>query len=621
MLGVRQTGVAARVARAIAALALGALALIAALAAPRADAAPLPCKEIAVKLPDGVRLNGWFRPADGGGRRPVLWTMTPYNNSECPQGIGGIDKNLARRFNVIRLSYRGTGASEGVSDEWGPQTRKDVLDVGDWIAAQPWAGGLVPTGASAEGAWITYALQHPDVIASVWEMSCADPLRGCIRTGGALAGGAFALTAGIVEGYVNGIPQRLQEGFAFNPTPPEQWTGQADILAPAYLDDYNTPFWKERLGLQYLKRIHAPVMYTTDLYDFVPEGMYVAYENTAPRYRWLNLGLGHNSSAAEKTEGTKLHKLIERPIRRFLERFALGKRNGFERDPRVTLVSNLGTVSGYANGEVLVRGEREWPLPDTKWTRLYLAAGQGGGSLNGGALRPVPPAAEGGDTAPMVSSGGPKGEFRTAMAATGALPAEMGDGFRRNYYDDLRPDEATGLTYTTGRLPRPVELSGPIVMRVFASASASDFDWQVRLADVHPDGRSSWISDGQLRASLREVDPRRSGRNRAGTIIRPWYTYRAHQPVSPGKVVEYLIEMAPTSNVFAAGDRIRIDIQPLAAAYVDSARTGGLGTLRVLRGGHHASSILLPLIPHRCQLSVAGSDGVQVPPDCAGPPR
>ena len=28
----------------------------------------------------------------------------------------------------------------------------------------------------------------------------------------------------------------------------------------------------------------------------------------------------------------------------------------------------------------------------------------------------------------------------------------------------------------------------------------TDFDWQVRLTDVHPDGRSSWISDGQLRA-------------------------------------------------------------------------------------------------------------------------
>src|SRR5690242_21104254 len=81
-----------------------------------------PCQNIAVQMPDGVKLDGWFRPAAGGGRAPVLWTMTPYANDACPTSVGGIDNDLAQRFNVIRLSYRGTGASEGVSDEWGPQT-------------------------------------------------------------------------------------------------------------------------------------------------------------------------------------------------------------------------------------------------------------------------------------------------------------------------------------------------------------------------------------------------------------------------------------------------------------------------------------------------------------------
>jgi predicted acyl esterase len=168
--------------------------------APPSKAATPACHEIAVTMSDGVRLDGWFRSASDGGRHPVLWTMTPYDNSQCPQHIGGIDDDIATQFNVVRLSYRGFGASEGVSDQWGPQTAKDVAEIGDWIASQTWADGLIPTGASAEGAWITYALQHPAVRASVWEMSCADALRGCIRTGGELAGGAFALTAGEFEG-------------------------------------------------------------------------------------------------------------------------------------------------------------------------------------------------------------------------------------------------------------------------------------------------------------------------------------------------------------------------------------------------------------------------------------
>ena len=200
------------------------------------------CREIAVTMPDGVRLDGWFVPAAGGGRAPVLWTMTPYGNSSCPTSVAGVEGDVVGNFNIIRLSYRGTGASEGVPDEWGPQTLKDVLNVGQWITSQPWADGLVPVGASAEGAWITYALQIPQVKAAVWELSCADALRGCIRTGGTLAGGAFALTAGIVEGYLQGLPGRFRNGHANNPNPVEQWTDQTPYAIPAYTDDTNTTF-------------------------------------------------------------------------------------------------------------------------------------------------------------------------------------------------------------------------------------------------------------------------------------------------------------------------------------------------------------------------------------------
>jgi putative CocE/NonD family hydrolase len=348
--------------------------------------------------------------------------------------------------------------------------------------------------------------------------------------------------------------------------------------------------------------------------------MYVAYENTDPQYRWLNLGLGHTSPTAEKTEGTQLHALIEQPIRRFLEHFGLAVDNGFQNDQRVTAVTNLGSPSGYGRGEVLVRSEPDWPLPETAWTRLHLAGGRSGSatSLNDGTLSVGPSTGAATDTAPLATVTGPHGELRTAMVAEGSLDQiGAGDASRQVFQDDLRPDEAAGLTYTTKPLAGAVELTGPIVVQVDAVATASDFDWQVRLTDVHPDGRSSWISDGQLRASLREIDPAQSRRNAAGDIIRPWYTFALHQPVPVGSPVRYLVELAPTSNVFRAGDRIRVDIQPVAEGYVDSARTAGAGVLQVLRGGIHDSSILLPLIPHRCQDGQPGVEGLQVPADCA----
>src|SRR3954463_10339477 len=573
-----------------------------------APASAAGCREIAVKMSDGVRLDGWFIPGDSGGRAPVLWRMAPHTHTGSHGGGNGTAHKLTSRFNIVRLSYRGTGASEGVSDQWGPQTRKDVLEVGRWIVSQPWAAGLVPAGTSAGGAWVTYAVEIPQVKATLWETSCAAPLRGCIRNGGTLAGGIAALTEGVVAGYVSGLQQRLQNGYANNPDPAQQWADQVPYIVPAYTDDTNTPYWQQRLGLQYLKRIHAPVMYTTDLYDFVPEGMYVAYERTAAKYRWLDLGYGHASSRAEFTDGTPLNRLVFGPVRRFLEHFVFGDDNGFEDEPRVTVVNNLGTPSGYERGEVLVRGEPAWPLPSTRFTRLHL----GDKALTASAAR-----TEATDTAPLASAG-PFGELRTTLVASGGLPQEQQDTLVTNTMDDLRPREAAGLTYTTPPLAEDVELTGPVVAHLFAATTAPDFDWQVRLTDVHPDGRSSWISDGQLRASLREIDPQRSRRDRRGDIIRPWYTFAGHQSVPFGEVTEYYVELGPTSNIFRAGDRIHLDIQPVADAYVDSVRTGGAGVLQIARGGPHDSSVLLPLVPHRCRRSVAPVDGLARPADCAG---
>jgi putative CocE/NonD family hydrolase len=179
--------------------------------------------------------------------------------------------------------------------------------------------------------------------------------------------------------------------------------------------------------------------------------------------------------------------------------------------------------------------------------------------------------------------------------------------------DDLRPDEAIALTWTTPPLAADTEVSGPIILVVRATATAPNFDWQVRLTDVHPDGRSSWITDGQLRASLRRVDDAMSVKNADGDYVRPWLPSTEHEPVPVGEPVDYVIELAPTSNVFRRGHRIRLDVQPIAEGYVDSARSAGIGALLIHRGGENPSRLILPVIPARCQLGTPASASVEAP--------
>jgi predicted acyl esterase len=138
----------------------------------------------------------------------------------------------------------------------------------------------------------------------------------------------------------------------------------------------------------------------------------------------------------------------------------------------------------------------------------------------------------------------------------------------------------------------------------------------VRLTDVSPDGASEWITDGQLRASLRRVDDAKSLKNKQGEIVFPFHTYAAHESVPVGQPVEYLITVTPTSNVFAAGHRIRLDVVPVAAQSFDAVRTAGAGAVLIHQGGIHASSVMLPVVPQRCQLGRPGLPDMATPGPC-----
>jgi predicted acyl esterase len=136
-------------------------------------------------------------------------------------------------------------------------------------------------------------------------------------------------------------------------------------------------------------------------------------------------------------------------------------------------------------------------------------------------------------------------------------------------------------------------VTGPVTLKLRASSTAPDFDWTVRLTDVWPDGRSEWISDGSLRASLRKVDLDRSLK-RDGKVVRAWHPFDTPQTVPLGEPVDYLIDVIATSNVFRAGHKLRVSLLPTGTT--DTPRTGGLGAVTV-----DDAEITLPVIPRRCQ--------------------
>jgi putative CocE/NonD family hydrolase len=97
------------------------------------------------------------------------------------------------------------------------------------------------------------------------------------------------------------------------------------------------------------------------------------------------------------------------------------------------------------------------------------------------------------------------------------------------------------LTYVTPPLETPMEVTGPIVVKLWAASSARDTDFTAKLIDVWPDGFVQELCHGIVRARYRESFDRPS-------------------LIEPGRAYEYTIRVNPTSNLFRRGHRIRLDI-------------------------------------------------------------
>jgi putative CocE/NonD family hydrolase len=103
------------------------------------------------------------------------------------------------------------------------------------------------------------------------------------------------------------------------------------------------------------------------------------------------------------------------------------------------------------------------------------------------------------------------------------------------------------LVFETEPLDQAVEVTGAIEVRLWISSSAVDTDFTAKLLDVYPPNPD--YPDGY---ALNLVD----------SIQRARYRDSVTEPalLQPGEACELRIQLYPTSNLFAAGHRIRLDV-------------------------------------------------------------
>ena len=147
------------------------------------------------------------------------------------------------------------------------------------------------------------------------------------------------------------------------------------------------------------------------------------------------------------------------------------------------------------------------------------------------------------------------------------------------------------LVYTSEQLDRDLEVIGPVEMVLYAASSARDTDFIVRLCDVHPDGRSIFVTEGILRARYRNSNEGDST-----------------ELLEPDEVAEYRIRCYPMANRLQAGPPApaRRDELELPALLAQPEHGRGRRHRRrgwrsreqtVLHTASYPSHVVLPVVP------------------------
>ncbi len=551
-------------------------------------------RDVPAVMRDGTVLRAdVYRPA-AEGRYPVLLERIPYSKAMLPLAAYCLDPLAAAAagYAVIIQDVRGRFASDGgpfyiFRDEF-----NDGYDSVEWAASLPYSDGRVGMfGASYMGMtqWQAAVMQPPHLQAI---FPCTSAGSAFFRRGGAVDWGLlvywFLSSLGLsgVLRAKQGRPEarqeflalvenidRMDEVYRFLPLRdlPVMKLGasdQAESFAPFFRDvlDHDTfdDFHRQLSVLHRHAQVQVPafvlagwydVLLGTDLNHFTRTRREAATETARRSTRLLvgpwahaafphvvgerHFGLGSSGLFLNlETDLTSLHI-------RWFDRWLKGIRNGVDEEPPVRL---------FVMGKNVWRDENEWPLARTRYTPWYIHSGGLANSLRGnGTLSPEPPAAA-----------SPPDEF--VYDPADPVPTRGGnllmspDYFRGPLEQTATEERPDVLVYTSAALNEDLEVTGPLIVKLYAASSAPDTDFTAKLVEVLPDGRAYNIADGILRARYRR------GAEEPPSLI------------EPGRVYEYTIDLWATSMVFQRGHRLRVEVSSSNFPRFDrNLNTGELG--------------------------------------------
>jgi hypothetical protein len=550
-------------------------------------------RKLMIPMRDGTRMQfDVYRPK-GTAKVPAIFVRTPYNMNYWDVALGA-PADMTAQLSAVKRGYAYVGAnerghffSEGQYDILGAPI-SDGVDEIKWISSQPWSNGKVGLiGCSSTAEWqMAVAAQGPKGLATIIPQGFGagvGRVKPYYEQGNWYRGGAVQM---LFIDWLEGEQNQVRPTFPKN-------TSQADLIRAAKSFDlayHQAPVdWKQAFWTlpetNMIEEHGGPHGIFADSVAGIATGgaMIKRRPNDAAWYRgglfhddmkinvpglwfmsWYDVSVGPNLATYNHVRKTAAPAIANQQYaiiaptlhcayKRATENTIVGERSVgdarydydaltygwfdiFLKGERSTLLDTMPKVRYYTMGLNKWQSSDSWPPKGAQSLTYYLSSGGKANTLHGdGVLTTTPPAKDTPDNfaydpmKPVMSVGG------NVCCQANALTGGSLDQRKSEERDDI-------LVYTTEPLTEGMEVSGPIEFTTFISSDRKDTDITVKLIDVEPDGKAYNLDE---------------------TIQRVRYRNGYDKPVEmmrPGTVYKVALQPMTTSNYFAPGHRIRIEV-------------------------------------------------------------
>ncbi len=616
-------------------------------------------RKIMVPMRDGKRMAAdIYRPKDTSKKYPIIFSRTPYNFNFWDVRLGTY-RDMTQELDAVKRGYvlvemneRGHFFSEGNYDILGaPLT--DADDQFTWMAAQPWSSGkigLIGCSSTAEWQMAAASLGNKALTTIIPESFGAGvgKVGPYNEQGNWYRGGAVQM---LFIDWLYGEQNQVRPQFPAD-------TSQADLIAASKLFDLAPQMppadWAK--AFQHLpekdifKAVNGPRGIFADKMPNTTGGAMIERTPNDPAWRkggiwqsdtmpinvpglwlmtWYDVSIGPNlatynfvRSHAKGEAANQQYAVIAPTLhcgyKRATEKTVVGERDmgdarldydaltyawfdKFLKGEDSETLKKTPKVQYYTMGLNKWQHSDTWPPEGAQPVTLTLGSSGHANTLHGdGILAPTPQSglltfAPGTITEPSKtdqpdtftydplhptpSYGG------NVCCAANSIPGNGGalDQRKMEERDDI-------LVYTSQPLAADAELSGPITVTLYVSSDVKDTDVTAKLIDVLPDGTAYNLDETIQRLRYRDGDDH--------TV---W--------LEKGKVYKVTLTPMNTSNLFATGHRIRLEVAGSNFPRFDrNLNTGGnnydeteaiIAHTQIHHSPQYQSTITLTVVPAR----------------------